>query len=207
MARVMAYRVPVSLPAGNGRRRKALTPPGAVRCCGSGYRTLAQPPAQDAVPRPIAATRAILTGSGAPDPSWVRRLPCSWLLSGTVNYNRPELGNRPARDSTVGDARAGLLRRSRRVAAHGLAPVPASPPTAHWLVISSRMSGCRCWVLAGVLLGVRAVARAHPANPVPRWRAWSWYAGLSPDLLASGVAHRALRHDPLLRSTWSSTCC
>jgi putative membrane protein len=33
-------------------------------------------------------------------------------------------------------------------------------------------------------LGWQAVARAHPANPMPRWRAWCWNLGLAVLLLA-----------------------
>lgn len=33
-------------------------------------------------------------------------------------------------------------------------------------------------------LAVRAVDRAHPKNPVPRWRLWSWMAGLAAIILA-----------------------
>jgi len=64
-------------------------------------------------------------------------------------------------------------------AAHGVAPVPASAADVllAWqlephVVLPLLALGLLYW------LGVRAVARDHPANPVPRWRAWSWYAGL-----------------------------
>jgi len=65
------------------------------------------------------------------------------------------------------------------VAAHGVAPVSTSPADVllAWqiephVILPLLGLGLLYW------LGVRTVARDHPANPVPRWRAWSWYAGL-----------------------------
>jgi len=66
------------------------------------------------------------------------------------------------------------------VAAHGVAPVPAS-----WadVVLAWQIEPHVVLPLLGLWLlywlGVRQVRRAHPVNPVPRWRAWSWYLGLA----------------------------
>jgi cytochrome c oxidase assembly factor CtaG len=66
------------------------------------------------------------------------------------------------------------------VAAHGAAPAPVSTLDAllawsfevHiWLPILG--AGLLYW------LGVRRVARRHPAKPVPGWRALCWYGGLT----------------------------
>jgi putative membrane protein len=70
-------------------------------------------------------------------------------------------------------------------AAHGVAPVPTSPGDvlSAWQIephIVLPLLGV--WLV--YWLGVRAVARDHPRNPVPRWRAWSWYAGLAVIFLA-----------------------
>ena len=71
------------------------------------------------------------------------------------------------------------------VAAHGIAPVPATL----WDVVLA-------WSIeAHVLLPLLAaalvyrwaagvVAQAHSRNPMPRWRAWSWYLGLAVLLVA-----------------------
>jgi putative membrane protein len=71
------------------------------------------------------------------------------------------------------------------VRAHGVAPEPTSLAAvltawsfdAHvWLPLLG------AWLLYG--LAVRRVNEAHPHNPVPRWRTWSWYAGLGVIVLA-----------------------
>lgn len=65
------------------------------------------------------------------------------------------------------------------VLAHGLAPVPTS-----WLdvLLAWQLEAHETLplILVGLLYryGVARVAREHPANPHPRWRAWAWYAGL-----------------------------
>jgi putative copper resistance protein D len=65
------------------------------------------------------------------------------------------------------------------VAAHGVAPVPSSPAD---VLLAWQIEPHVVLPLVGLWLvywlGVRTVARAHPGNPVPRWRAWSWYGGL-----------------------------
>ena len=71
------------------------------------------------------------------------------------------------------------------VAAHGVAPVPESPVAvllawqleAHILLPLVAAAFAYRWA-------VRQVARAHPANPVPRWRGWAWYGGLFTLLVA-----------------------
>jgi putative copper resistance protein D len=71
------------------------------------------------------------------------------------------------------------------VAAHGIAPAPAS-----WIdiLLAWQIEPHVVLPLFGLWLaywlGVRHVARAHRANPVPRWRAWSWYLGLLVVLVA-----------------------
>jgi putative copper resistance protein D len=101
----------------------------------------------------------------------------------------------------------------RRVAA-GLAPVlfAASPAAAHgepateptlatlvdgwsfdvsvWLPIA--VAGLAYWMAAN------AVDRAHPGNPVPRWRRWSWLGGLAVIVLA--LASPIERYDTTLFS-------
>ncbi|CAN5169410.1 cytochrome c oxidase assembly protein [soil metagenome] len=73
-----------------------------------------------------------------------------------------------------------VLARPSRVHSHGLAPAPESAADvllawsfdAHvWLPVLA------AWLLYG--LAVRRVNEAHPANPVPRWRTWCWYGGLT----------------------------
>jgi putative membrane protein len=65
------------------------------------------------------------------------------------------------------------------VLAHGVAPDPSS-----WLAVLLAWQLEAHEVLpllaAAILyrLAERRVAREHPANPHPRWRAWAWYAGL-----------------------------
>jgi len=69
--------------------------------------------------------------------------------------------------------------------AHGVAPEPG-----RWLDVALAWSfeAHILLPLAVALLlyraGVRRVAREHPGNPVPRWRPWSWYAGLAVLLVA-----------------------
>ena len=71
------------------------------------------------------------------------------------------------------------------VLAHGVAPEPTSVLT---VALAWSLEPHIVLSLVGLWLAysaaVRAVARAHPANPVPRWRAWSWYAGLGTLLIA-----------------------
>jgi cytochrome c oxidase assembly factor CtaG len=76
-------------------------------------------------------------------------------------------------------AAAFLVSAPSTVLAHGVAPDPVSLGAvltawsfdAHvWLPVIG------AWLLYG--LAVRRVNEAHPRNPVPRWRAWSWYAGM-----------------------------
>jgi putative copper resistance protein D len=78
-----------------------------------------------------------------------------------------------------------LLWRPLAVLAHGVAPAPASPVDA---LLAWRFEAHELLPLiaAGVLfwLAQRRVARDHPANPHPRWRAWCWYAGLGVLLVA-----------------------
>jgi cytochrome c oxidase assembly factor CtaG len=72
-----------------------------------------------------------------------------------------------------------LLLLPQPVAAHGVAPTPGP-------LIDVLLSWSVEWytvvpLLAAAWLYHQAIARvdrAHPANPVPRWRGWSWYAGL-----------------------------
>lgn len=69
--------------------------------------------------------------------------------------------------------------------AHGFAP----EPTGLGGVLLAWSFDAHVWLpllAAGLLylLGVRRVAREHPANPAPRWRAWSWYGGLAAVLVA-----------------------
>jgi putative copper resistance protein D len=65
------------------------------------------------------------------------------------------------------------------VAAHGVAPTPSS-----WtdVLLAWQIEPHVVLPLLGLWLaywlGVRQVGREHRANPVPRWRAWSWYLGL-----------------------------
>lgn len=68
---------------------------------------------------------------------------------------------------------------------HGAAPTPRSPAD----VILAWSFDAHVWlpVLAAWLLyrlAVRRVNEAHPANRVPRWRAWCWYGGLAVLLVA-----------------------
>ena len=71
------------------------------------------------------------------------------------------------------------------VLAHGVAPEPTSLLS---VALAWSLEPHIVLPLAGLWLAywaaVRAVAREHPANPVPRWRAWSWYAGLGALLIA-----------------------
>jgi putative copper resistance protein D len=72
-----------------------------------------------------------------------------------------------------------------QVAAHGVAPIPDSPLS--FLLAWSLEAHELLPLLAAALIyhwATRAVNRAHPGNPVPRWRAWAWHAGL----VALGVA-------------------
>jgi putative copper resistance protein D len=72
-----------------------------------------------------------------------------------------------------------LLVAPSAVLGHGVAPTPGSlvdfllawSLEAH-VIVALILVG---WVYR---LGVRRVARAHPNNPMPRWREWAWYAGL-----------------------------
>ena len=66
------------------------------------------------------------------------------------------------------------------VSAHGAVTAPRSLAEAAlaWtfeahVVLPLVLAALAYWV------GVRTVARAHPRTPVPRWRAWCWYTGLS----------------------------
>lgn len=68
---------------------------------------------------------------------------------------------------------------------HGVAPTPRSAADVIlawsfdadvWLPVLA------AWLLYG--LAVRRVNEAHPANRVPRWRAWCWYGGLAVLLIA-----------------------
>lgn len=69
--------------------------------------------------------------------------------------------------------------------AHGPAPEPRSPLD---LALAWSLEAHVLLPLLALLLlyraGVRSVARHHPANPVPRWRAWCWYGGLGVLLVA-----------------------
>jgi cytochrome c oxidase assembly factor CtaG len=80
---------------------------------------------------------------------------------------------------------AGLLVGVGPVLGHGYAPDPGSLAGA---LLSWQFEAHELLPLlaAGVLyrLAERRVAREHPANPHPRWRAWSWYAGLAVLLIA-----------------------
>ena len=78
-----------------------------------------------------------------------------------------------------------LLMAARPARAHGVAPEPGS-----WLDVALSWS-----IEAHIILplaiafllyraGVRKVAREHPDNPVPRFRAWCWYVGLGVLLVA-----------------------
>ncbi|HUG46917.1 MAG TPA: cytochrome c oxidase assembly protein [Candidatus Limnocylindria bacterium] len=80
---------------------------------------------------------------------------------------------------------AGLALAVPPALAHGVAPEPGG-----WLDVALAWS-----IEAHILLplaaafllyrhGIRRVAREHPDNPVPRWRVWSWYAGLGVLLVA-----------------------
>lgn len=65
------------------------------------------------------------------------------------------------------------------VAAHGVAPDATSLPVV--LLAWSLEAHILLPLLAAGLVYRWAVAhvnRAHPGNPVPRWRAWAWYGGL-----------------------------
>ena len=67
----------------------------------------------------------------------------------------------------------------RMTMAHGVAPTPDTPLT---FVLAWSFEAHELLPLAAAALiwhwAVSAVNRAHPTNPVPRWRAWAWYAGL-----------------------------
>jgi cytochrome c oxidase assembly factor CtaG len=71
------------------------------------------------------------------------------------------------------------------VLAHGVTPEPSS-------VLSVGLAwSIEAHILLPLLVAFllyrraeRQVAREHPANPVPRWRAWSWYGGLLVLLIA-----------------------
>lgn len=69
--------------------------------------------------------------------------------------------------------------------AHGVAPVPA---TALDVALAWSIEAHILLPLAAAFLlyrrAERQVAREHPANPVPRWRTWSWYGGLLVLLIA-----------------------
>ncbi len=72
-----------------------------------------------------------------------------------------------------------LLVAPAAVSAHGAAPLPLDAGTA----ITAWSLEVHIWLPVVLLAlaygaGVRAVARAHPANPVPRRRAMAWYGGL-----------------------------
>jgi putative copper resistance protein D len=72
-----------------------------------------------------------------------------------------------------------LLVAPAAVSAHGAAPLPLDAGTA----ITAWSLEVHIWLPIVLLAlaygaGVRAVARAHPANPVPRRRAMAWYGGL-----------------------------
>ena len=78
-----------------------------------------------------------------------------------------------------------LLLEPQTVLAHGVAPEPRS--TIDVLLAWSFEAHVWLPLLAAGLLyraGVGRVARAHPTNPMPRWRAWCWYAGLAVLLIA-----------------------
>lgn len=71
------------------------------------------------------------------------------------------------------------------VAAHG--PVPHEPTMA--TLVEGWHFPVEVWlpiILAALVywLAYRRVARRHPDNPVPRWRLWSWMAGLGALVLA-----------------------
>jgi putative copper resistance protein D len=71
------------------------------------------------------------------------------------------------------------------VAGHGIAPVPGGLAG---VLLEWQVEAHVVLPLLGVVVAywaaVRVVAREHPGNPVPRWRAWCWYAGLVVVLVA-----------------------
>jgi cytochrome c oxidase assembly factor CtaG len=80
---------------------------------------------------------------------------------------------------------AGLALTAPVVLAHGYAPEPAN--ALELALAWSIEAHVLLPLLAAFVLywrAVRQVAREHPANPVPRWREWSWYAGLLVLLIA-----------------------
>ncbi|HYI22855.1 MAG TPA: cytochrome c oxidase assembly protein [Candidatus Limnocylindrales bacterium] len=73
-----------------------------------------------------------------------------------------------------------LLAVPATVAAHGVAP----QPTSIWSVLLAWSIEAHVLLpLLGLVLvyawAVREVDRAHPHNPVPRWRPWAWYSGVA----------------------------
>lgn len=66
------------------------------------------------------------------------------------------------------------------VLAHGVAPTPTSVLD---VLLAWSIEAHVLLPLLGMVLvyawAVREVNRAHPSNPVPRWRPWAWYSGVA----------------------------
>jgi putative copper resistance protein D len=82
-------------------------------------------------------------------------------------------------------AAAALLLLPAGVLAHGQAPIEPSPA----ILVDGWSFMVDVWlpvILAALVYwqARRLVDRRHPTNPVPRWRMWSWFAGLAAILLA-----------------------
>jgi putative copper resistance protein D len=111
----------------------------------------------------------------------VRRLSAFWT-GRPAHRETPRLGSvRPA----LMAASAALLVLPSIAAAHGQAPLEPTPAT----LIDGWTFAVDVWL--PVLLAALAYWKArdmvnlrHPANPVPRWRLWSWLAGLGAIVLA-----------------------
>jgi putative copper resistance protein D len=92
-----------------------------------------------------------------------------------------------ARVLSVAAIAVGLLPWPAAVLAHGQAPVEPSLA----ILIDGWSFDVDLWIPV-ILLGFAywkaadIVRRRHPDNPVPRWRLWSWMAGLGAILLALG---------------------
>ncbi len=111
----------------------------------------------------------------------VRRLSAS-RTGRAAHRETPRLGIvRPA----LAAASAALLALPSAVVAHGQAPVAPTPAT----LVDGWSFSADVWlpVILAALAYWKArdlVNQRHPANPVPRWRLWSWLAGLAAIVLA-----------------------